>query len=197
MPAGHLARFQVVEYLRAFLYGRVAWDALGALFIVSGAFGLFRRDVVEEVRLRGRQRRRGPRADGADAPAHARPGRPYRITFAADPVSGRRRPPTWPPWGPAAPLAPRPLGEPVATPLDDAAPPLRRGRDARAALPPVGGAVGQARASPDRAVAAAQHHRAVSPQALPQAAVPAAPLGSQGWPCRRAPPSSTPGRPRT
>jgi len=49
MPAGHLARFQVVEYLRAFLYGRVAWDALGALFIVSGAFGLFRRDVVEEV----------------------------------------------------------------------------------------------------------------------------------------------------
>jgi cellulose synthase/poly-beta-1,6-N-acetylglucosamine synthase-like glycosyltransferase len=87
MPAGHLARFQVVEYLRAFLYGRVAWDSIGALFIVSGAFGLFRRDVVEEVG--------GYWVDtvGEDLEMTVRmhkhmrdQGRPYRITFAPDPV---------------------------------------------------------------------------------------------------------------
>src|SRR6185437_10615028 len=49
MPRGWLARIQVVEYLRAFLIGRTGWSRAGALMIVSGAFGLFRRDVVVEV----------------------------------------------------------------------------------------------------------------------------------------------------
>jgi cellulose synthase/poly-beta-1,6-N-acetylglucosamine synthase-like glycosyltransferase len=44
-----LARLQVVEYLRAFLSARVAWSELNASLIVSGAFGLFRRDVVVEA----------------------------------------------------------------------------------------------------------------------------------------------------
>src|SRR4029078_2791403 len=48
--AARLAAYQVIEYLRAFLFGRVAWDAIGALVIVSGAFGLFRRDVGDEGR---------------------------------------------------------------------------------------------------------------------------------------------------
>jgi cellulose synthase/poly-beta-1,6-N-acetylglucosamine synthase-like glycosyltransferase len=38
--------FQAVEYLRAFLGGRVAFTFLNALLIISGAFGLFRRDAV-------------------------------------------------------------------------------------------------------------------------------------------------------
>lgn len=46
MPRNILAQFQVLEYLRAFLSARVGWDALGANFIVSGAFGVFRRDVL-------------------------------------------------------------------------------------------------------------------------------------------------------
>ncbi|MDH4130802.1 MAG: glycosyltransferase [Gemmatimonadota bacterium] len=41
-----LARLQVVEYLRAFLSARVAWSELNASLIISGAFGLFRRDIV-------------------------------------------------------------------------------------------------------------------------------------------------------
>jgi cellulose synthase/poly-beta-1,6-N-acetylglucosamine synthase-like glycosyltransferase len=39
----------VVEYLRAYLSARVAWSELNATLIVSGAFGLFRRDVVVEA----------------------------------------------------------------------------------------------------------------------------------------------------
>ena len=46
LPRNLLARFQVLEYLRAFLSSRVGWDALEANFIVSGAFGVFRRDVL-------------------------------------------------------------------------------------------------------------------------------------------------------
>lgn len=49
MPRGWLARIQVIEYLRAFLLGRTGWSKLGALSLISGAFGLFRRDVVVAV----------------------------------------------------------------------------------------------------------------------------------------------------
>lgn len=38
--------FQVVEYLRAFLSGRMGWSAINGLMIISGAFGLFRKDVL-------------------------------------------------------------------------------------------------------------------------------------------------------
>ena len=48
-PPTWLARIQVVEYLRAFYLGRVGWSRLKALIMISGAFGVFRRDVVVEV----------------------------------------------------------------------------------------------------------------------------------------------------
>ena len=35
------ARFQAVEYLRGMLIGRMGWDALDRLYIISGALGLF------------------------------------------------------------------------------------------------------------------------------------------------------------
>ena len=44
-----IVRIQVVEYLRAFLLGRTGWSRLGALILISGAFGMFRRDVLVEV----------------------------------------------------------------------------------------------------------------------------------------------------
>ena len=44
-----LPRVQIVEYLRSFLMARLAWTQLNALMIISGAFGLFRRDVVVEI----------------------------------------------------------------------------------------------------------------------------------------------------
>lgn len=49
LPRNLLALIQIVEYLRAFLFGRMGWSPLNALLIISGAFGLFRRDVVVEA----------------------------------------------------------------------------------------------------------------------------------------------------
>jgi cellulose synthase/poly-beta-1,6-N-acetylglucosamine synthase-like glycosyltransferase len=48
-PSRMLVNLQIVEYLRAFLGGRIGWSRLGMLLIISGAFGLFRRDVVVEA----------------------------------------------------------------------------------------------------------------------------------------------------
>lgn len=49
IPKGFVPRFQVVEYLRAFLIARVANAEVGILILISGAFGLFRRSAVVEV----------------------------------------------------------------------------------------------------------------------------------------------------
>jgi cellulose synthase/poly-beta-1,6-N-acetylglucosamine synthase-like glycosyltransferase len=49
MPSSWLVRIQIVEYLRSFLFGRTGWSKLGGLLIISGAFGVFRRDVVVSV----------------------------------------------------------------------------------------------------------------------------------------------------
>jgi cellulose synthase/poly-beta-1,6-N-acetylglucosamine synthase-like glycosyltransferase len=87
LPKSLLAAFQSVEYVRAFLVGRIPWSDLNALMIVSGAFGLFRRDAVEEIG--------GYRRDtvGEDVELVTRlhrtyrdAGRPYAIRFVAHPV---------------------------------------------------------------------------------------------------------------
>lgn len=44
-----MAAFQVVEYLRAFLFGRYAWTRLNALPLISGAFGLFKKEAVFQI----------------------------------------------------------------------------------------------------------------------------------------------------
>jgi cellulose synthase/poly-beta-1,6-N-acetylglucosamine synthase-like glycosyltransferase len=46
LPAGRVERFQVVEYLRSFLFGRTGWNLLGGTLIVSGAFAVFHRETV-------------------------------------------------------------------------------------------------------------------------------------------------------
>src|SRR4051812_37856633 len=46
VPTNLLAGIQVVEYLRAFLFGRLGWNRLGGDIIISGAFGLFQREAV-------------------------------------------------------------------------------------------------------------------------------------------------------
>lgn len=48
-PRGWLANCQAVEYLRAYLYGRVGWDQMGATLIISGAFGVFNKQAVIEA----------------------------------------------------------------------------------------------------------------------------------------------------
>ena len=95
LPRSWLARFQVVEYLRAFLAGRMGWSAIRGMLIISGAFGLFRRAIVVEaggyahdtvgedmelvVRLHRHCRDRGI---------------PYRIEFIPDPVAWTQVPET-------------------------------------------------------------------------------------------------------
>jgi len=49
LPRNPLALLQVIEYLRSFLFGRMGWEPLGAVLIVSGAFGVFRRTTLIEV----------------------------------------------------------------------------------------------------------------------------------------------------
>ena len=49
LPRHPLALFQVLEYLRSFLYGRIGLASLNATLIVSGAFGVFRRDALEAI----------------------------------------------------------------------------------------------------------------------------------------------------
>lgn len=86
-PSNYIANFQAVEYLRAFLAGRTGWSALNSLFIISGAFALFRKDVVMEIG--------GFRTDtvteDAELVVHIHrhlkeQGKKYRILFIPDPI---------------------------------------------------------------------------------------------------------------
>jgi cellulose synthase/poly-beta-1,6-N-acetylglucosamine synthase-like glycosyltransferase len=86
-PHSEMARFQIVEYFRAFLGSRVALSFMNALLIISGTFGLFNRRRVVEAG--------GFRTDtvGEDmemvVKLHHRArkeGRKYRIVFVPDPV---------------------------------------------------------------------------------------------------------------
>jgi len=87
LPKKALPVFQVVEYLRAFLGGRIGWSSLRSLLIISGAFGLYRKSEVIaaggydswsetedlELVLKLHEHMRGT-------------GRKYRIVFVPDPV---------------------------------------------------------------------------------------------------------------
>jgi cellulose synthase/poly-beta-1,6-N-acetylglucosamine synthase-like glycosyltransferase len=49
LPKKSIEVIQVIEYLRAFLIGREAWAQANMLMIISGAFGVFRTDLVRKV----------------------------------------------------------------------------------------------------------------------------------------------------
>jgi cellulose synthase/poly-beta-1,6-N-acetylglucosamine synthase-like glycosyltransferase len=46
LPGQFLPRAQVMEYTRAFLMGRMAWSELDGLLLISGALGMFDREIV-------------------------------------------------------------------------------------------------------------------------------------------------------
>lgn len=46
VPDRMLSRIQVLEYLRAFLLGRMAWGRLDGLLLISGAFGAFDKEIA-------------------------------------------------------------------------------------------------------------------------------------------------------
>ena len=87
LPKNPWARFQLVEYLRAFLFGRVGWSALNGVMILSGAFSVFRRSAVIEAGGYSKK------TVGEDMDMVLRvqkamndKGRPYRVVFLPDPV---------------------------------------------------------------------------------------------------------------
>jgi len=87
LPRNFLALVQVVEYLRAFLFGRMGWSPINGLLIISGAFGLFHKETLIEAGGYN------PDAVGEDMELVLRLHRlmkgkhkPYRITFVPDPV---------------------------------------------------------------------------------------------------------------
>lgn len=49
MPGKWIVKGQIVEYIRSFLLGRMAWSRLNGLLVISGAFGLFDRKIAIEV----------------------------------------------------------------------------------------------------------------------------------------------------
>jgi cellulose synthase/poly-beta-1,6-N-acetylglucosamine synthase-like glycosyltransferase len=49
LPRNSLARLQTIEYLRAFMCGRMGWAQVNSLLIISGAFGLFRKERVISI----------------------------------------------------------------------------------------------------------------------------------------------------
>ncbi len=49
VPRNWLARLQLVEYIRAFMGGRVGWAFMRSLLIISGAFGVFRKEKVVKI----------------------------------------------------------------------------------------------------------------------------------------------------
>lgn len=87
VPSGWLERFQIIEYTRAFLAGRATFSAAHMLLIISGAFGIFRREDVlslggyhtgtvgEDMELVVRIHRRMREL-----------GRSYRIRYFVDPI---------------------------------------------------------------------------------------------------------------
>jgi cellulose synthase/poly-beta-1,6-N-acetylglucosamine synthase-like glycosyltransferase len=95
-PRRVLPLLQTVEYLRAFLGGRVAFSFLNALLLISGAFGLFDREALMEaggfstatvgedmelvVRLHRRWREKKA---------------PYEIAFVPEPVCWTEVPESW------------------------------------------------------------------------------------------------------
>ncbi|MFV0365978.1 MAG: glycosyltransferase [Mangrovibacterium sp.] len=48
LPNKLLPLFQVIEYNRSFLMGRLAWTKLNGLLIISGALGMFNKEIVVE-----------------------------------------------------------------------------------------------------------------------------------------------------
>jgi len=93
VPRQAITGFQVIEYLRAFLFGRLGWNRLGGNLIISGAFGLFDREAIlaaggyahdtvgEDIELVVHLRRQA-----------AETGRQGRVEFIPDPVAWTEAP---------------------------------------------------------------------------------------------------------
>lgn len=95
IPKSIFARYQILEYVRSFISSKPAWAAINALPNISGAFGIFRRDVV--VELGGYTS--GHFGEDLDLTMRVHrhfqeSGEPYRIRYAPGAVVWTEVPPT-------------------------------------------------------------------------------------------------------
>ena len=96
LPNTVIETLQVIEYLRSFLVGRQGWAQFNLLVIISGAFGVFRRDVCRQVG----GFRTGAIGEDMDLVVrmhrYAREhGEAYRVAFVPDPVCWTEAPSTY------------------------------------------------------------------------------------------------------
>jgi cellulose synthase/poly-beta-1,6-N-acetylglucosamine synthase-like glycosyltransferase len=87
LPRSVLGLLQVVEYCRAFLGGRLGWNPLNSVLVISGAFGAFHKETV--VAAGGY--RKGVAGEDMELIVRLhrllrRAANPYRITFVPDPI---------------------------------------------------------------------------------------------------------------
>ena len=87
LPQKFFPKWQTLEYTRAFLLGRMAWSQLDGLMLISGAMGMFDRDVL--VKAGGYD----PKAIGEDMELVLRMRRymaekneKYVVTYVPDPL---------------------------------------------------------------------------------------------------------------
>lgn len=96
VPKKLLAQFQTLEYLRAFLLGRLAWGFLDGLLLISGAIGVFKKELLiaaggydrgtigEDMELVVRMRRYARENDIK-----------YKVGFVPDPLCWTEVPESW------------------------------------------------------------------------------------------------------
>lgn len=95
-PSKYLPRIQVLEYLRAFLLGRMAWSKLDGLLLISGAFGMFDKEIA--IRAGGYD----PTTVGEDMELVVRMRRfmiendlKYSVSYIPDPICWTEAPETF------------------------------------------------------------------------------------------------------
>jgi cellulose synthase/poly-beta-1,6-N-acetylglucosamine synthase-like glycosyltransferase len=91
-----LARVQTMEYIRAFLMARLALSRWGMLSIVSGAFGIFRRDIAIEAG--GYSRATVGEDYDLIINMHKlllEQKKPYKMRYVSEPVCWTQTPATW------------------------------------------------------------------------------------------------------
>ncbi|WP_207496971.1 glycosyltransferase family 2 protein [Aridibaculum aurantiacum] len=87
LPDQYLPRIQALEYIRAFLLGRMAWSKLNGLLLISGAFGAFDKEIA--IKAGGYNHK----TVGEDMELVVRMRRymeekklPYKVAFIPDPL---------------------------------------------------------------------------------------------------------------
>ncbi|WP_207531662.1 glycosyltransferase family 2 protein [Desertivirga arenae] len=87
LPESFIPRMQTLEYIRAFLLGRMAWSRMNGLLLISGAFGAFDKEIV--IKCGGYNHK----TVGEDMELVVRMRRymeerkePYKVTYIPDPL---------------------------------------------------------------------------------------------------------------